>query len=136
MRHWLRFVVAVLCFAAALPAQRSVDSGNSYYRVIAVVPFVAGSAGVSAWPKHVPMTAPSETAPGIIAYACERSDDGKHAIIELVSVNRAALAEILADHAPGVLVFEKSRVPRQQIEAAIQPYRKGFSRSHFGVAVQ
>jgi hypothetical protein len=137
MRHWLCFAVAALCFAVALPAQRRVDPRDSYYRVIAVVPLVAGASGTPAWPKHVPTAQPSgPSAPGIIAFACERSDDGKHAIVELVGLNRAALADVLADHASGVLVFEKSKVPRQDIEAAIQPFRKGFSLSRFGVAVQ
>ena len=71
-----------------------------------------------------------------MAFACLPSDDGQHAIIELVGVNRAALADVLSDHSAGVLVFEKSAVGRQAIESAIQPFRKGFSLSHFGVAVQ
>ena len=49
-----RLTIALLVFAAVLPAQRRVDPKNSYFRVIAVVPLVAGASGASAWPKHVP----------------------------------------------------------------------------------
>jgi hypothetical protein len=64
------------------------------------------------------------------------SDDGKYAIAELVAVDRAALLPILADRAPGVLVFEKGRAAGSRIEAAVRQYRKDFSMQRFGVAVQ
>jgi len=133
-----RLAFISLIFVTSLPAQRRVDPRNNFYRVIAVVPYVAGPPGTASWPKHVPTTPPAgpSASAGIIAFACEPSDDGKHAIVELVGVNRAALADVLADHAAGVLVFEKSSVPWPQIEAAIQPFRKDFSLSKFGVAVQ
>lgn len=51
-------------------------------------------------------------------------------------MDRAALLPILADHEPGVLVFEKGRVGRSQIEAAVRQYRKDFSMDKFGVAIQ
>src|SRR5450432_493694 len=128
-----RSVMVLLALAATLPAQHRVDPRNSYYRVIAVVPLVAGTNG-AAWPKHVPTTpSAGPSAPGVFACACELSDDGHYAIVELVGTNRAALADVLADHAPGVLVFEKGAVARQVIESAIQPFRKGFSLSRFGV---
>ena len=130
--------IALLTLTAMLPAQHRVDPRNSYYRVIAVVPFVgSGAPGNPLWPKHVPtgQTA-GPTAPKIIAFACEKSDDGQHAIIELVALNRAALADVLSDTSAGVLVFEKGKVSQQAIEAAIQPFKKGFSLSQFGVAVQ
>jgi len=135
--RYLCLALVALSFAVALPAQRRVDPRNSYYRVIAVVPLVAGANGEPAWPKHVPTaTSAGPSAPGVFAFACELSDDGHHAIVELVGANRAALADVLADHDAGVLVFEKSAVARQVIESAIQPFRKDFSLSHFGVAVQ
>lgn len=127
----------LLFIAAALPAQRRVDPKNSYYRIIAVVPLVPGGPGKPSWPKHVPTdssTGPS--APAIIAFACEPTDDGKHAIIELVAPNRAALADVLSDKSPDVLIFEKSAFGRQQIESAVRAFRKNFSLSNFGVAVQ
>ncbi len=107
MRYRLCFVVAFLCLAATLLAQRRVDSRNSYYRVIAVVPLVgSGTPGDPIWPKHVPSgEAGGQTASGIVAFACELSDDGKHAVVELVGVNQAALADVIADHSAGMLVF-------------------------------
>jgi hypothetical protein len=73
-------------------------------------------------------------AAAIVAFASERSDDGQHAIVERVGVNRAALADLLADKS--ILAFAKSRVSQQEIEAAVRAFRKDFSLSRFGVAVQ
>jgi hypothetical protein len=100
-----------------------------------VVPLVAGANGAAAWPKYVPTAPPAgSSAPSIIAFASEISDDGQHAVIELVGANPAALANVLADKS--VLAFEKSKFTQQQIEAAVRPFRKDFSLSHFGVTVQ
>jgi len=83
LRH---LTIAVLVSAAMLPAQRRVDPRNSFYRVIAVVPLVAGANGAAAWPKYVPTAPPAgSSAPSIIAFASEISDDGQHAVIELVA---------------------------------------------------
>jgi hypothetical protein len=104
MRHCLCLVVAALCFAAALSAQRRVDPRYSFHRVIAVVPLVgSGTAEDPIRGKHVP-TAETAGPPGtgIIAFALQLTDDGKHAIVELVAVHRAALAQVLADHEPGL----------------------------------
>jgi hypothetical protein len=82
--------IVVLVSAAVLPAQRRVDPRNSFYRIIAVVPLVAGANGTAAWPKYVPTAPPSgSSAPSIIAFASEISDDGKHAVVELVGANPA-----------------------------------------------
>jgi len=138
MRHWLFLVVAVLCFAAALPAQRRVDQRRSYHRVIAVVPMQgAGTADDPIRPKYAP--APSPDGPsraGIIAFAFQPSDDGKYAIAEFVAVDRAALAEVLADRSAGVLVFEKGVTKNADIESAIRQFRKDFSLQNFAVPVQ
>jgi len=136
MRVYGRIGVTVLTLATALVAQHRVDLHNSYHRLIAVVP-LAGS-GTAADPirgKYVP-TAQSAGPPGtgIIAFAAEPSDDGTRAIVELVAVQRAALAPILADHS--ILVFEKGVAKSTAIESAIRPFRKDFSLQSFGVAVQ
>lgn len=132
----LTFVLLVCCIA--LPAQRRVDPRNIYHRVIGVLPLVgSGTAADPIRPKYGPAGTPtSASGTGIIAYAFELSDDGKYAIAELVAVDRAALLDVLADHAPGVLVFEKGRAGRTQIEAAVRRYRKDFSMQKFGVAIQ
>ena len=138
MRHRLCLVVAVLCFAAALSAQRRVDARYSYHRVIAVVPLVgSGTAADPIRGKHVPtaqLTGQPEA--GIIAFAVELTDNGKSAIVELVALRRTALAQVLADRSAGVLVFEKGVVSDASIEAAIRPFRKDFSLLSFGVVAQ
>jgi hypothetical protein len=136
MRQWLCVVVSALCVAAALPAQHRVDPRYSYHRVIAVVPLVgAGTAQDPIRGKYVPT---AETAgplgTGIIAFAVQLTDDGKHAIIELVAAQRAALAPVLADHS--ILAFEKGVASGATIESAIQPFHKSFSLQSFGVLVQ
>jgi len=132
----LTYVLIVCCIA--LPAQRRVDPRNIYHCVIGVLPLVgSGTAADPIRPKYVPPGKPTgPPGTGIIAYAFERSDDGKYAIAELVAVDRAALLPILADHSAGVMVFEKGRAAGSQIEAAIKPYRKDFSLQNFGVAIQ
>jgi len=136
VRHWPCLTVAVLCFVAALSAQRRVDPRYSYHRVIAVVPLVgSGTPQDPIRGKYVP-TAQTAGSPGtgIIAFAVELSDDRTRAIVELVALQRATLVPILADHS--ILVFEKGVAKNSDIESAIQPFRKGFSLLSFGVAVQ
>ena len=137
-RHSLTATLLLLVFEAALPAQRRVDPRQSYHRVIAVVPAVGfGTPEDPTRAKHAPAPQAARPAkPGIIAFACEPTDDGSRFIVELVAVDRAALAEVLNDHAPGVLVFDKSVTPAADIESAIRPFRKDFSLNTFGVAVQ
>lgn len=127
--------VLLICSTPLLP-QRRVDPRYSYHRVIACVPLEgSGTPQDPARPKYVP-TAQSSGLPGtgIIAFAQEPSDDGKHAIVEYVAVNRQGLAAILTD--PDVMVFEKGRVTTAVIESAIRRFRKDFSLSRFGVTVQ
>jgi hypothetical protein len=132
-----RLAAALLIFSAALPAQHRSDPRYSYHRVIAVVPFTGS--GTPADPiraKYAP-AGQNAAAPGtgIIAFAMEPTDDGKYAVVELVALDRAALAQILADHSPGVLVFEKGVVSNASIEAAIKPLRRDFSLRTFGVVM-
>jgi len=138
VRHWFCFVVAVLCSAAALPAQRRVDPLYSYHRVIAVVPMQgAGTLANPMRPKHAPPPNPAgPSRAGIIAFSFLPSDDGKFAIAEFVAVDRTALAEVLADRSAGVLVFEKGAAKKADIESAIRHFRKDFSLDNFGVPVQ
>ena len=138
MRHRCLLLTALVFLAAALAAQQRVDPHWNYHRVIAVVPMQgSGTAADPLRPKHAP--APPVGAlqrAGIIAFIFEPSDDGQFAIAEFVAVDRAGLAEILADNAPGVLVFEKGVVAQAVIEAAVKPFRKDFSLNTFGVPVQ
>lgn len=68
-----------------------VDARNLYYRVYCVVPFVGS--GTAADPRRP-----------------------KHALVEFVGANRAALQEILDD--PNIQVFERNRATAAQVEAA------------------
>ena len=138
MYRWSCLIVAVLCLAPALPAQRRVDPRYSYHRVIAVVPLVgSGTPQDPIRGKYVP-TAQTAGLPGtgIIAFTMEPSDNGKYAIVELVALQRGALAQALADDEPGVLVFEKGVAKPADVEAAIRPFRKDFSLQNFGVPIQ
>lgn len=136
--RFLRAVLITMALATGLFAQRRVDPRNSYQRVIAVVPAVGS--GTPADPiraKYAP--APQAVAagvPGIIAFACQPTDDGRHFIVELVALDRAALAEVLNDHEPGVLVFNKAASAPARIESAVRAFRRDFSLQRFGVAVQ
>lgn len=130
---------AVFLLATALFAQHRVDPYHSYHRVVGVLPLIGGSGSPNdpirpKYAPNVPPTGPSSS--GIIAFTFEFSDDGKHAIAELVAVDRTALAPVLADHSPGVIVFEKGLVAPTQIESAVRQYRKDFSLNKFGVPVQ
>ena len=131
-----RFTIALFASAMALLAQTRVDPRYSYHRVIAVVPLVgAGTAQDPIRGKYVPTentAGPPGT--GIIAFAVQPTDDGKHAIVELVAVQRAALVQILADHS--IVAFEKGVTPNASIVAAIKPFRKDFSLQNFGVVVR
>src|SRR6516225_7950153 len=72
-------LVFILSVVTALPAQRRVDPRYSYHRVVAVVPLVASGA-TKARPKYIPtQLGGAGTATGIMAFAWQLSDDGKHA---------------------------------------------------------
>jgi hypothetical protein len=138
MRQYCLLAIATAVFATGLFAQRRVDPHNSFHRVIGVLPLAgAGTQEDPVRPKYAPAPQASGAAgAGIIAFAFELSDDGKHAIAELVAVDRSALAAVLADREPGVLVFEKGTVAGAAIESAVRAYRKDFSLDRFGVAVR
>jgi len=136
MRQSCVLIAALFVLAAALAAQQRVDPRWNYHRVIAVLPMQgSGTAADPLRPKHAPAPGVLSRA-GIVAFTFEFSDDGQLAIAEFVAVDRPRLAEVLADTAPGVLVFEKGVVPKATIEAAIKPFRKDFSLDTFGVPVQ
>jgi hypothetical protein len=138
MRVSCRLAVSVFLIAAALVAQRRVDPRNTYYRVIAVLPLVGSGAPTDpVRPKHAPHAVAGRTVPeGIIAFAFQPSDDGKHAIAEFVAIDRAALADVLDDKGPDVTVFEKDKARRADIETALRRFKKNFDLDRFGVAVQ
>ena len=68
---------------------------------------------------------------GIISFTAVPTDDGKSAIVEFVSMDRAGLREILESKAAGVQVFERGRQPQQAIDAAFKGRRRDFDFSKF-----
>jgi hypothetical protein len=136
------------------PIHHQVDPLNSYHRVIAVVPYVgSGKSGDPKRPKYAPL--PSETVAGslaseaattttaasaanphsgIIAFTHLPSDDGKMAIVEFVSTDRASLMPILSDKS--IQSFEKGVASPTAILTVIEGFKKNFTLDHFGMAAR
>jgi hypothetical protein len=119
-------------------AQPRVDPGNSYFRVICIVPMVGS--GTWADPKR-PMFAPGPTAigrdrSGILAYYHEPTDDGTAAIVIFVAADRSALQGILTSTSPSVKVFERGKASQQETEAALKAVKKDFNWQRFMLRVQ
>jgi len=90
-------VIGVLALATVVCAQRRVDPKNTCYRVICAVSLVGWrSPADSKRPKHAAWPA-TQDQNGITAFYFEPSDDGKSAVAEFVSPNRAAFQPIFSD---------------------------------------
>jgi hypothetical protein len=140
-------IVLGLCVAAApICAQQRVDPKNLYHRIICVTPLTgSGTAADPVRPKYAPWPLPAQeirtqnTAPampnhtGIIAFTYLPSDDGKSAIVEFVARERSAFQAIFND--TSLQIFEKGKVPKATIEAALQKYRKNFNLDQFGMVM-
>lgn len=127
MRLW---PVAALSFGlllpGILPAQEAVPAQNRHERVLAIVPMVgAGSKADPRRPAYAPAGGVADER-GILAYSCQTSDDNQWALCEFVARNRAAFRALAADQTPGVIVFEKGRVTRTQIETAFRILKPNF----------
>jgi hypothetical protein len=144
-----RLLLGLLVLATVVCAQRRVDPRNIYHRVITVVPYVGqGTAADPKRPQYAPLpvavtgsqpgTAPpsgaaSPTPPTIIGYMHVASDDGKYAIVELVSRDMAAFNAVLSDKS--LTVFVKGKDSKDAIETALRKYKKDFSLDKFGVVI-
>ncbi len=96
-----RLFAAFVPFFLLIPtatAQRKLDPGHNYERVLAVVPMTG--AGTAADPRRPPHAPAKADANGIVSFSYQVSDDGRFAIVELVARSRAALAPILAGSQP------------------------------------
>ena len=111
--------------------QRRVNLGNSYYRLIAVVP-LTGSSSSKADPRR-PAFAPVPVAgvprSGIIGFTYLLSDDKNKELVEYVATDPAAFAPILADRS--ITAFEKVDLfnlltPEQKEKAKAFFHRGGF----------
>jgi hypothetical protein len=116
---------------------KRVDPTDTYFRIICVVPLVGtGKRLDPVRPDYVPVHQPGNAYhTGIISWTQVPSDDGKHAIVEMVAIDRSAFQAILADKRPDVLVFQHGKNTQAQMEAGIQQYKKGFSLATFPRAV-
>ena len=81
-------------------------------------------------PSVIATKAPPRT--GILSYSYQTSDDGKSALVEFVSIDRAGLREILESRTAGVAVFELGRNTRAEIETAFKAKKAGFDFAKFG----
>ncbi len=135
-----RAVAILVCLCAlvgSVQGQPRVDSRNSYERILVVLPLIgSGTADDPIRPMFTP--APRSIDPssrtGILGYAFVLSDDGKHALTEIVMRDRTGFQPILA--APGLKVFIKGVHARADIEAEFKKYKKDFDATKFGVNVQ
>ncbi len=105
---------------------------SSYERSYAVVPMQGkGTMQDPIRPMFVPAEGFKQGFSGIIAYSYQLSDDGKSALVEFVSTNRAGLRPILESKLPGVKAFERGRHSTAEIEAVFRAKKKDFDFSKF-----
>lgn len=134
MRYWMALltkasILAVLASGMAV-AQRKVDAGNMYERMMCVVPVVGK--GTMDDPRRplfasLPARKGPPTRDGILAFSWVPSDDGKFALVEFVARDRAAFRGVTGANRPDVRVFHKGRNSRAEIETEFRRYRRSFS---------
>ena len=130
----VRVVALFVLSLTALFAQNRVSPEMMYHRVWAVVPLIGK--GTSDDPRR-PMFAPSPAErsaklkngdhSGVLSYTMQLSDDRQHALVEFVGATPADLRPIVHSGVPGVVAFERGRATKDQIEAAFQQYKLGFT---------
>jgi hypothetical protein len=74
--------------------------------------------------------------PGILAWAMQPTDDGRMAIIQVVAMDRAALAPLLTDKRPEIRVFEIGHDKKEDIERELRKFKKDFDLANFRVMAQ
>jgi hypothetical protein len=148
MRLLFSVVCACLLEVAWAQGPGILPTTSSFHRVYAIVPLVGkGTSDDPSRPMFVPAAGihtqnqPSiverqrpgfaRQRTGIISYTAIPTDDGKHAIVEFVSMDRAGLREILESKAPGVQVFERGRQPDSAVDTVFKARRKDFDFSKF-----
>ena len=120
-------------------APHQVDAGHRHVRMLAVVPLIGtGRNGDYIRPSYVPMPPNPGANPdpnGIIGFTAQISDDGKHALVELVARDRSAFKQLMADTRPDVKVFEKGKATRAVIEAEFRRWKSDFNLDQMAVRV-
>lgn len=128
----LRFAAPVILCASFYPAfpQHKVALKNMHERLVLVVPMVGS--GTPQDPRRplyapVPNAAEPPAHDGIIAFSFVESDDGQHAIVQLVARDRAAFRKILTENRADVKLFDKDKTAKSDIESEGRKFRKNFS---------
>jgi len=80
-------------------------------------------------PEYAPLPDQIGAKTGLIGFTYQASEDGQHALIELVALRREALSKVLEDRS--IRAFEKGAARAQDIEAAFQQFEKDFKLSQF-----
>jgi hypothetical protein len=120
-------------FSSTAPARtdgvHNVDPGNAYHRVYAVVPLVGS--GKQGDPKR-PMFAPlpgqfKKDHSGIIGFQWQLGDNKQEAIVEFVLARPTDVQSALDATAPGVIIFERGKAKKADIEAELQKHKQGFT---------
>lgn len=142
-----RAVVPVVCLLLSVGsvfAQHRVDPGSMYARIYAIVPMV----GSGTWddpkrPMFAPipqqMTAGSRT--GILAFNHVESDDGKFALVEIVTADPIQLAQVVGQMntqlsaVAGFQLFNRSTTSPAVVQTAFQALKKNFDITKFRVVV-
>ena len=116
---------------------------SSYQRVFAIVPMIGkGTYADPIRPMFVPaggfeqnrVTAADrgrKVRSGILSYAYQLTDDGKSAIVEFVSIDKAGLRGIIESKVAGVTVFERDKAQKSEVESAFRGKKKDFDFSKF-----
>jgi hypothetical protein len=126
-RHQIVLVAAVLGITLPALAQHRVDPKNRGERIIAVVPMIgSGRLNDPKRPLFAPLPSEMRKPGGIQEFSYELTDDGKHAIVELVANDREALATLLRDTRI-VKAFEKGKHRRDEIERELRPFKSRFN---------
>ena len=137
-------VIVLFCGCGTISAQYRVDPSQSYERIYAILP-MTGKGTLDDPKRPMFMPAPAQMKAndrtGIIAYHQVASDDGRFALVEIVTASRTELAPITsqlkaqAAVTAGLQVFDSGQ-DRATVERAFKAQRKNFDFSLFKLAVQ
>jgi len=159
MRRYLWSVTLILCHFSTLFAQTrvgqpvekpnlasvptnqhvNIDLRNTHDRLVAVVPMIGkGTPDDPRRPAYTPgprKKGDTPSLPSIIAFSYVMADDGNHAIVEYVAMDRAAFASILADKSPDVKSFQRGQQKREDIELELKKHKKDLNLDRLGVRI-
>jgi hypothetical protein len=139
LRFAAAFLVLAGLFSGTVFGQHAVDPAQRYHRLICLVHLTGtGTLTDPIRPEFVPDEEERGRLgrAGIIAWGFQVTDDGKMAIVHLVSPDRRAFARILADQRPEIRVFELGKHDRSVIETEMRKYKRDFDLDTLEVAAQ